>query len=119
MSSIDYGQMRAIEELQERLNQEILAHRHTKAQLENTASKRIEIYMNNTEKRLESQIEDLKKKNEELMRDKIILNGKVSMFQEIIDQLENDKKIFHDRMMNEDEKISALFKLVTDQKNLA
>lgn len=47
-STIAMGQVRSIEQLQDRLNQEILAHRHTQAQLEASAAKRIEIYMSTT-----------------------------------------------------------------------
>jgi|LauGreDrversion4_2_1035121.scaffolds.fasta_scaffold279598_1 hypothetical protein len=56
-----------------------MAHKQTKAKLQASAAERIKIYINTTEKRLESQIDDLRKKNETLMQEKIILNGKIAV----------------------------------------
>ncbi len=47
--------------------------------MEASASQRIQIYMSTTEKRLEEEINDLKKKNELLMKDKIVLNGQIAL----------------------------------------
>lgn len=78
-TSIVQGHMKLIEELQERLAQEINDHKVTRAKYENSAQQRVQIYMNNTEKRLETQLAELRRANEGLMRDKIILNGKIAV----------------------------------------
>ena len=75
------------------MNQEIQEHRKTKAKLDSSADTRIAIYMNNTQKRLESQLEDLRIKNEGLMRDKIILNGRIAALQAVIDTYKNEKEV--------------------------
>ena len=46
-----------------------------------------------TQKRLESQLEDLRIRNEGLMRDKIILNGRIAALQAVIDTYKNEKEV--------------------------
>lgn len=70
--------MKLVEELQERLNLEIQEHQKTRAKLEQSAESRIALYVNNTQKRLETQLDELTRKNEGLMKDKILLNGRIA-----------------------------------------
>jgi hypothetical protein len=47
--------------------------------------------MSNTEKRLETTISELRKQNEALMRDKILLNGKIAVLNGKVENFNSEK----------------------------
>lgn len=112
---IEEKQLKTIEELQDRLNHEILSHKLTKASYENTAQTRIQVYISTTQKRLETLIAELERKNMELMREKILLNGKIAELKGALDDAVNAKEVFAGEIKNEESKFKNLFQTIKEE----
>ena len=92
----------------------MLAHKHTRAELEASAARRIDIYTNITQRRLETQLNEQRKINEGLMRDKILLNGRIAILQATLENMQNERGILQEHILEEEDKINRLFKVVTE-----
>jgi len=97
---------------------EIQEHQKTKAKLEQSAESRIALYVNNTQKRLETQIDELTRKNEGLMKDKILLNGRIAALQAVVDTYKNERDVLREDIQAEEGQLSRLFKAVTPKITL-
>jgi hypothetical protein len=74
--------------------------------------------VNNTQKRLETQLDDLTRKNEGLMKDKILLNGRIAALQAVVDTYKNERDVLREEIQAEDGQLSRLFKAVTPKITL-
>ena len=71
-----------------------MSHKLTRAGFENTAQTRIDVYISTTQRRLETLISDLDKKNMELMREKILLNGRIAELKAALEGAVNANRVF-------------------------
>lgn len=100
--------------MQDRLEQEILAHKLTKAKIDTTTQTRIDVYISTTQKRIEGRIAEVEKKNMDLMREKIVLNGRIAELTGLLDDALNANKIYSDQIVHEDQKLNKLFRVIAE-----
>ena len=96
------------------MEQEILAHKLTKAKIDTTTQTRIDVYISTTQKRIEGRIADVEKKNMDLMREKIVLNGRIAELTGLLDDALNANKVYSEQIVHEDQKLNKLFRVIAD-----
>ena len=48
------------------------------------------------------------------MRDKILLNGQIAELKGLVDGLENDKMVYQNQIINDEEKLTKLFRVMNN-----